>query len=115
MDVRTVTAALAGAARATADWTGRVGGRRGWAPRKRAVGVSAGRRCTGRPVASDGADLDRRQLRGRVDEWTHTVDPDALAGREKRAWANRGLSVSTDSPRASCGEASSWTRSAARR
>ncbi|MGH8903529.1 MAG: DUF222 domain-containing protein [Egibacteraceae bacterium] len=51
-----------------------------------------------RLVASDGADLDRRQLRERVDEWTNTVDPDALAGRERRAWANRRLSISADGP-----------------
>ncbi|MGH8901460.1 MAG: DUF222 domain-containing protein [Egibacteraceae bacterium] len=51
-----------------------------------------------RIVAADGNGLDRRQLRERVDEWTHTVDPDALAGREKRAWANRRLSVNTEGP-----------------
>ncbi|MGH8909762.1 MAG: DUF222 domain-containing protein [Egibacteraceae bacterium] len=49
-----------------------------------------------RLVASDGGELDRRQLRERVDAWTHTVDPEALAGRERRAWANRRLSVITD-------------------
>jgi Domain of unknown function (DUF222) len=51
-----------------------------------------------RLVAGDGGGMDRRQLRERVDEWTHTVDPDALAGRERRAWANRRLSVTTESP-----------------
>jgi Domain of unknown function (DUF222) len=51
-----------------------------------------------RLVAGDGGQMDRRQLRERVDCWTHTVDPDALAGRERRAWANRRLSVSTDNP-----------------
>jgi hypothetical protein len=50
-----------------------------------------------RLVATDGVGLDRRQLRQRVDAWTHTVDPEALAGRERRAWANRRLSISTDS------------------
>ncbi|MGH3755977.1 MAG: DUF222 domain-containing protein [Pseudonocardiaceae bacterium] len=49
-----------------------------------------------RLVASDGGELDRRQLRQRVDAWTHTVDPEALAGRERRAWVNRRLSVTSD-------------------
>jgi hypothetical protein len=51
-----------------------------------------------RLVAIDGAGLDRRQLRQRVDAWTHTVDPDALARRDRRAWANRRLTLHTDSP-----------------
>ncbi|MGH8886478.1 MAG: DUF222 domain-containing protein [Egibacteraceae bacterium] len=52
-----------------------------------------------RLVAGDGGGMDRRrQLRERVDEWTHTVDPDALGGRERRAWANRRLSMSADTP-----------------
>jgi NAD-dependent dihydropyrimidine dehydrogenase PreA subunit len=51
-----------------------------------------------RLVAGDGGGMDRRQLRERVDEWTHTVDPDALAGRERRAWNNRRLSVSAEGP-----------------
>ncbi|MGH8887489.1 MAG: DUF222 domain-containing protein, partial [Egibacteraceae bacterium] len=51
-----------------------------------------------RLVAGDGGGMDRRQLRERVDEWTHTVDRDALAGRERRAWANRRLSMTTDTP-----------------
>jgi NAD-dependent dihydropyrimidine dehydrogenase PreA subunit len=51
-----------------------------------------------RLVAGDGGGMDRRQLREHVDSWTHTVDPDALAGRERRAWANRRLSVSTENP-----------------
>ncbi|MGH8888009.1 MAG: DUF222 domain-containing protein, partial [Egibacteraceae bacterium] len=46
-----------------------------------------------RLVAGDGGEMDRRRLRERVDAWTHTVDPEALAGREKRAWANRRASV----------------------
>ncbi|MGH8887714.1 MAG: DUF222 domain-containing protein, partial [Egibacteraceae bacterium] len=49
-----------------------------------------------RLVAGDGGGLDRRRLREHVDEWTHTVDPDALAGRERRAWANRRASVTSD-------------------
>ncbi|MGH8932172.1 MAG: DUF222 domain-containing protein, partial [Egibacteraceae bacterium] len=49
-----------------------------------------------RLVAGEGGELDRRQLRQRVDEWTHTVDPDALAERERRAWANRRLTVTPD-------------------
>ncbi|MGH8888101.1 MAG: DUF222 domain-containing protein [Egibacteraceae bacterium] len=51
-----------------------------------------------RLVAGDGGGLDRRRLRERVDEWTHTVDPEALAGRERRAWANRRLSLTADGP-----------------
>ncbi|MGH8055602.1 MAG: DUF222 domain-containing protein, partial [Stenotrophomonas sp.] len=51
-----------------------------------------------RLVAGDGGGMDRRRLRERVDEWTHTVDPEALAGRERRAWANRRLSMSADTP-----------------
>jgi 5-methylcytosine-specific restriction protein A len=51
-----------------------------------------------RLVASDGGGLDRRQLRERVDEWTHTVDPEALATRERRAWASRRVSISPDGP-----------------
>ncbi|MGH8899376.1 MAG: DUF222 domain-containing protein [Egibacteraceae bacterium] len=51
-----------------------------------------------RLVAGDGGELDRRQLREHVDAWTHTVDPDALGGRERRAWANRRLSVTTEAP-----------------
>ncbi|MGH8885834.1 MAG: DUF222 domain-containing protein [Egibacteraceae bacterium] len=51
-----------------------------------------------RLVAGDGGGMDRRQLRERVDEWTHTVDPEALAGREQRAWANRRASVTADGP-----------------
>ncbi|MGH8884701.1 MAG: DUF222 domain-containing protein [Egibacteraceae bacterium] len=49
-----------------------------------------------RLVAGDGGGLDRRRLREHVDAWTHTVDPDALAGRERRAWANRRASVTAD-------------------
>ncbi|MGH8899074.1 MAG: DUF222 domain-containing protein, partial [Egibacteraceae bacterium] len=37
-----------------------------------------------RLVAGHGGELDRRRLREHVDAWTHTVDPDALAGRERR-------------------------------
>ncbi|MGH8897458.1 MAG: DUF222 domain-containing protein [Egibacteraceae bacterium] len=51
-----------------------------------------------RLVAGHGGELDRRRLREHVDAWTHTVDPEALAGREKRAWANRRLSMSTENP-----------------
>ncbi|MGH8888040.1 MAG: DUF222 domain-containing protein, partial [Egibacteraceae bacterium] len=51
-----------------------------------------------RLVAGDGGELDRRRLREHVDAWTHTVDPEALAGRERRAWANRRLSLTTDTP-----------------
>ncbi len=51
-----------------------------------------------RLVAGDGGGMDRRQLREHVDAWTHTVDPEALAGRERRAWANRRLSMSADTP-----------------
>ncbi|MGH8888104.1 MAG: DUF222 domain-containing protein, partial [Egibacteraceae bacterium] len=51
-----------------------------------------------RLVAGGGGGMDRRRLRERVDEWTHTVDPEALAGRERRAWANRRLSLSADTP-----------------
>ncbi|MGH8885447.1 MAG: DUF222 domain-containing protein [Egibacteraceae bacterium] len=51
-----------------------------------------------RLVAGDGGGMDRRRLRERVDEWTHTVDPEALAGRERRAWANRRASVTSDGP-----------------
>ncbi|MGH8887897.1 MAG: DUF222 domain-containing protein, partial [Egibacteraceae bacterium] len=51
-----------------------------------------------RLVAGDGGGMDRRRLRERVDEWTHTVDPEALGGRERRAWANRRLSLSADTP-----------------
>ncbi|MGH8897434.1 MAG: DUF222 domain-containing protein [Egibacteraceae bacterium] len=51
-----------------------------------------------RLVAEDGAGLDRRRLREHVDAWTHTVDPEALAGRERRAWVNRRLSVTSDGP-----------------
>ncbi|MGH8933336.1 MAG: DUF222 domain-containing protein [Egibacteraceae bacterium] len=47
-------------------------------------------------VAGEGGGLDRRQLRQRVDEWTHTVDPEALAERERRAWANRRLWVNSE-------------------
>jgi Domain of unknown function (DUF222) len=68
-----------------------------------------------RLVAGDGGGMDRRQLRERVDEWTHAVDPDALAGRERRAWANRRLSVSTDNPGGWCVKALSRTRWAGRR
>jgi 5-methylcytosine-specific restriction protein A len=46
-----------------------------------------------RLVADQAGGLDRRQLRERVDAWTHTVDPDALTSRERRAWANRRLSI----------------------
>ncbi|MGH8895936.1 MAG: DUF222 domain-containing protein [Egibacteraceae bacterium] len=49
-----------------------------------------------RLVAGDGGGLDRRQLREHVDAWTHTVDPEALGGRERRAWANRRASVTSD-------------------
>ncbi len=49
-----------------------------------------------RLVAGGGGEMDRRRLRERVDEWTHTVDPEALAGRERRAWANRRASVTAD-------------------
>ncbi|MGH8899157.1 MAG: DUF222 domain-containing protein, partial [Egibacteraceae bacterium] len=48
--------------------------------------------------AGDGGELDRRQLREHVDAWTHTVDPEALAGRERRAWTNRRLSLTADAP-----------------
>ncbi|MGH8896277.1 MAG: DUF222 domain-containing protein, partial [Egibacteraceae bacterium] len=51
-----------------------------------------------RLVAGHGGELDRRRLREHVDAWTHTVDPDALAGRERRAWANRRASVTSDGP-----------------
>ncbi|MGH8887949.1 MAG: DUF222 domain-containing protein, partial [Egibacteraceae bacterium] len=51
-----------------------------------------------RLVAGDGGGMDRRRLREHVDAWTHTVDPEALAGRERRAWANRRLSLTTDTP-----------------
>ncbi|MGH8899257.1 MAG: DUF222 domain-containing protein, partial [Egibacteraceae bacterium] len=51
-----------------------------------------------RLVAGDGGGMDRRRLRERVDEWTHTVDPEALGGRERRAWANRRASVTSDGP-----------------
>jgi Domain of unknown function (DUF222)/HNH endonuclease len=51
-----------------------------------------------RLVATDGPELDRRQLRQRVDTWTHTVDPEALAARERRAWTNRRLTLNTDNP-----------------
>ena len=51
-----------------------------------------------RLVAGDGGGMDRRQLREHVDAWTHTADPEALAGRERRAWANRRLSISADGP-----------------
>ncbi len=47
-------------------------------------------------VAGEGRGLDRRQLRVRVEEWVHTVDPEALAGRERRAWANRRLWVNAE-------------------
>jgi Tfp pilus assembly protein FimT len=47
-------------------------------------------------VAVDGKALDRRQLREHVDAWAATHDPDMLAQRERRAWANRRLSVSAD-------------------
>ncbi|MGH8055603.1 MAG: DUF222 domain-containing protein, partial [Stenotrophomonas sp.] len=49
-----------------------------------------------RLVAGDGGGMDRRRLREHVDAWTHTVDPEALAGRERRAWANRRASVTSD-------------------
>ncbi|MGH8884078.1 MAG: DUF222 domain-containing protein [Egibacteraceae bacterium] len=49
-----------------------------------------------RLVAGDGGGMDRRRLREHVDAWTHTVDPEALAGRERRAWANRRASVTAD-------------------
>ncbi|MGH8898736.1 MAG: DUF222 domain-containing protein [Egibacteraceae bacterium] len=51
-----------------------------------------------RLVAGDGGGMDRRRLREHVDAWTHTVDPDALGGRERRAWANRRASVTSDGP-----------------
>jgi hypothetical protein len=51
-----------------------------------------------RLVASDGAKLDRRQLREHIDVWTQQSNPDALAQRERRAWANRRVSVTADTP-----------------
>jgi hypothetical protein len=51
-----------------------------------------------RLIAGDGSGMDRRQLREHVDAWTHTVAPDALAGRARRAWANRRLSMHADGP-----------------
>jgi hypothetical protein len=47
-------------------------------------------------VASDGAGLNQTQLRDHVDTWTQRVDPDALAERERRLWANRRVSVNRD-------------------
>jgi Domain of unknown function (DUF222) len=47
-------------------------------------------------VAVDGKTLDRRQLREQVDAWVSAHDPDLLAQRERRAWANRRLSVTAD-------------------
>jgi hypothetical protein len=47
-------------------------------------------------VAAEGKALDRRQLREQVHAWAATHDPDLLAQRERRAWANRRLSVTAD-------------------
>jgi hypothetical protein len=52
-------------------------------------------------VATDGKTLDRRQLREHVHAWASTHDPDLLAQRERRAWANRRLSVTADTPNGS--------------
>ena len=49
-----------------------------------------------RLIAADGKTLDRRQLREHVDAWTATHDPDTLAGRERRAWAQRRLTIGPD-------------------
>jgi hypothetical protein len=35
-------------------------------------------------------------LRHQVDAWTHTVDPEGLAGRERRTWANRKVFATAD-------------------
>ncbi len=51
-----------------------------------------------RLVAAEGKGLDRRQLRERIDAWTNTHDPDMLKQRERRAWANRRLSIGADGP-----------------
>jgi len=51
-----------------------------------------------RLIATDGKTLNRRQLRERVDAWTATHDPDTLAGRERRAWAQRRLTIGPDGP-----------------
>jgi len=49
-------------------------------------------------IAQDGGGLDRRQLREHVDAWTAEHDPEALAERERRMWAQRRLSIGADGP-----------------
>jgi hypothetical protein len=47
-------------------------------------------------VAEQGGRLDRRRLRDAVDEWAHTLAPERLAERERRAWERRRLRVAVD-------------------
>ncbi|MGH8899080.1 MAG: DUF222 domain-containing protein [Egibacteraceae bacterium] len=71
------------------------GRRRSRCRRRRSCVQTCGKSWTGSSPATAGG-WTRRRLRERVDEWTHTVDPEALGGRERRAWANRRASVTSD-------------------